>query len=367
MLVVVTCVIIAIILSYLDSKGIIDYGMKLSFIITGFLLAIHYDYGNDYMPYYHMYLDIWQNYYSISYVINDLIIRNNEYGWTLISLFFSNFGENGFYLMVAVLTSFQTWVYYYTITKYVPRNWWWFATFIYLTDTSLYILEFSMMRQSLAIAVFLLLFEWILKRKILKTLIVIYFLTTIHSSAIVLFPTAFFGYLPIKGGKVYAWIVIILFAACFISKTFLTSIFQYMSSIEQVERYYDSYLGSEQLNKFGLGFIVLLIPFALCMGYLFIKKDISQKALISILIACLSYIIIPFGQIVQLISRIGFYFTAYSVIALPIAYGSIQDQLIKYGLVVIECSILMYIFITFFNNPIWIEHYSNFDTIFSVL
>lgn len=367
MQVVIVCIIIAVFFTVLDSKRIIDWGMKAGFILTGILLAIHYDYGNDYMHYLERFRVIWQNDYSISNVFNNLTIRNNEYGWTLINLFFSMFGENGFYLMVATLTTFQTWVYYRTIHKYVSRKWWWFATFIYLTHTSLFILEFSMMRQSFAIAVFLLLFGWIKKRKILQTLIVIYILITIHASAMVLLPFAFLGYLPKKGGSFYAWIIITAFIVCFISKTLLSSILQSLSTIEQIGEYTYNYSGGKNTERFGLGFLIHLIPFALAIRYLFTHRDIPSKHLIPILITSMGYILVPFMQILQLIVRIGFYFTAYSIVAEPIIYNDVKNKLIRNCLILLECSILAYTFLQFFSSPVWIDYYTHFDTIFSVL
>ena len=55
MYIVISCSILAIILTYLESKGKIPGGMMCGFILMTTLCAIHYDYGNDYMQSYQNY------------------------------------------------------------------------------------------------------------------------------------------------------------------------------------------------------------------------------------------------------------------------------------------------------------------------
>ena len=68
-------------------------------------------------------------------------------------------------MMVAVLNVIQNVIYYKFIKANVERTWWPIAVFIYLFSTSFYLLNFSMMRQGLVIAIFLWMWKYIKNRK----------------------------------------------------------------------------------------------------------------------------------------------------------------------------------------------------------
>lgn len=367
MLVVTICIFIALLLTILDSKKIIGWGMKVGFILTGILLAIHYDYGSDYMMYYHDFQRIIYNHYSINAIITHNVIRNNEYGWGIINYIFTFLGKDGFFIMVAVLTSIQTWIYYQAIKKYVARSWWWFAVLTYLLNPSFYLMEFSMMRQAFVMSIFLLLFEWIYKKKVIQTLAVIYILSTIHSSAAILYPVAFLGYLPKKTCSFYATIIVVLFIFCFASRSILESIFNNFLQIATFSDYADTYGRDKADMTFGIGFIVLLIPFFVSLYYLYTNISITRKHILFVFLSCVGYIIIPFGLIIPLVGRVGFYFTLFSIISFPIVYRSIREKTLRNSLVALQCIISIYNYFIFFESPIWIRSYSDFNTIFNVL
>lgn len=54
MIVVATVSLLALLLTVFDSRKIIDFGLKAGFVMTTILVALHYDYGNDYMMYFNL-------------------------------------------------------------------------------------------------------------------------------------------------------------------------------------------------------------------------------------------------------------------------------------------------------------------------
>ena len=104
---------------------------------------IHYDYGNDYMPYYNVYKQVTSYRFDLSGILAGDYFR--EPGWVLLCWFFKPIG--GFFMMVAVLNLIENMLVYRTIKIYVEKKWWPLSVFIYLFSTSLYLLNFSMMRQ----------------------------------------------------------------------------------------------------------------------------------------------------------------------------------------------------------------------------
>ena len=197
MFVVTFCSLIALLLTYMESIGRIRNGMKFGFMLVTFVGVIHYDNGNDYMAYYNLYNDIVNSQFSWSNLINGYIYK--ELGWALINYLFKYLG--GFFMMVAVLNIIQNTIYYKFIKKNVGRTWWPMAVFIYLFSTNFYLLNFSMMRQGLVIAIFVGLWGYIKEKRWMIALGGLLCAYLIHSSALILLPFAFLGYLPFKKGR----------------------------------------------------------------------------------------------------------------------------------------------------------------------
>lgn len=67
--------------------------------------------------------------------------------------------------LVIVLTAFEISVYYWFIKKYIPKEWYWFAVFIYVFNPNFMLTQSSMMRQTLAMCIVLLSIPYIYKKR----------------------------------------------------------------------------------------------------------------------------------------------------------------------------------------------------------
>ncbi len=342
--------------------------MKYGFIITGTIAAVHYDFGNDYLHYFNGYLSILHGGYSWEEIVNNQIIRNNEYGWGLIYLLFTPFGQSGFFGVVALISIIEAFAYYYTIKKFVNREWWWLAVFIYLFSISIYVMNFSMLRQGLVVSVFVLILPWIIEKKFIRCLITIGILSTIHSSAIVLLPFVFLPYLPKINGKAFMIIICGLFIATFFSRSFLENIFTKFMAVDQFANYADIYsLGAGRDRKYGLGFLIKLIPFIVMLWYVATHKSLSKTWFVMITLSSIGYIVVPFAELLQVISRVSIYFTVFSLITIPLTYQCIKNKVIRVALLGLYMLFILYDYSLFFSNPVWIEHFSTYKTIFEVI
>lgn len=353
--------LLAVLLTFLESKNIIRNGMFIGFGLVTLLGVIHYNYGSDYMAYYYLYEKIVNSHFNINVLFDKDFY--NDFGWVLICWIFRNIG--GFFMMVAVLNIIQNAIVYNFIKKNVNKEWWGLSVFCYLFITSLYLLNFSMMRQGFVVCVFLGTWTLIKKRKWLPALIIIYLCSFIHSSAIVLLPFAFYGYLPVKNGKVLAVLFLALFFILWMSSEFLGSVFNYLLVIEEFQNYAETYGGGDKVTKIGIGFLLNLIPFFLGLHYLIKSEDSdSNRRLVTLLL--ISYIIAPFTQIIQLIGRVSFYFDAYKLAALPLIYSNVKS---KYRLIFIAIYLViqLYSYWYFFNVGVFVKSYRVFYTIFDVL
>lgn len=367
MIVVATVSLLALLLTVFDSRKIIDFGLKAGFVMTTILVALHYDYGNDYMMYFNRYTELMSAGYTSQDLLTKDIIRNGEFGWSIINILFMPFGRSGFFLMVAALACLQNWIYYHTIKTYVKREWWWLAIFIYLFVTNIYVLSFSMMRQSLAIALCVLMLRWIYEKKTMLTCVGILLITTIHASVIVMLPCAFLGLLPQKKHRLYAIIIAAFFTVLLVFRNVADSIFVKILTFKLVADYNNLYGNDGYYLSMGLGFIINLIPLIVSLYYLYTNSRITKTDNTIIILYCIGFTLLPFTMILQLISRVMFYFSAFSVIALPMAYGYLKNRLLTMSCVAIFMLMTLLDYYLFFNEPIWIEKYTTFKTIFSAL
>lgn len=364
MYVVLISSLIALFLTYLESKGRLKGGMKLGFVLITTLGAIHYDYGNDYMSYYDIYRDITQYKFDLVGILDGDYFK--EPGWALLCWLFKPIG--GFFAMVAGLNIFQNLLVYHTIRREVQRSWWPMSVFIYLFSTSLYLLNFSMMRQGLVVCIFFGLWPWIAAKKWIRVVVVILLCTAIHNSALILLPFAFWGFLPLKNEKILVVTYISAFAAVWLGSTLMSDILSFLSAVEEFDRYAETYGNSTEVVTYRIGYVINQIPFAL--GLLYIcqnkqEKESTKKLIVSL--ACVQFLITPFASVIPLISRVSYYFIVYSMVFIPIIYSNIRILLFRYGLLLIYVFIMIYSYFMFYDSPIWFDKYSNFKTVFQLI
>lgn len=364
MWVVVICSFLAIFLTFLDSKGVLKKGMLCGFVLVTLLGCIHYNYGNDY----NQYMDFFQFVSERSLTMDDLVANSFfwEPGWVILNHIFSGLG---FFALVAFINILINIIYYRIIVKCVDKKWWPLAISIYLLSSSLYVLNFSMMRQGVAVALFLACWPCIRSGKFLKSLLLIIISALFHKSALLLLPFAFIGKFKIRDGKPIAILMGVILLSLYISTSLAPNLFQAVSSWASVfaKDTLDYYEKNEILERtYGLGFLLNLIPFLIGL-YLLCKKNLPSETICLIIICMMSYIVAPFGSIMSMLIRYSYYFIAYQVIAIPRMYSMISNKAIKEAVVAIFCLMLLYSYFGFFSNPTYYKDYAEFHTIFEVL
>lgn len=365
MIVLLTISLIALLLTYLETIGKLKDGMMWGFVLVTIIAAIHYDYGNDYMSYMQMYKEITYFDFNLSSVLAGDVWK--EPGWALLNYAFIPLG--GFFGLVAALSVLQNVIYYKAIKRYVDKEWWTMAVFIYLFSTSLYVLNMSMMRQGLAISLFVWAFLYFKDRRIIPSLLILIAAASVHNSAKILLPFVLWGFIPMgkKFSKYMSYFYAVMFVVLYMNADFVNTIFMAFMEIEDMAKYADIYGNDEKTGKFGLGFIINLIPFIISLYYLLkcYDTDIWKRRLICI--ACIGFFITPFTLIVPLMNRVGMYFAAYSVFAIPITYDWIKRKELRYSFLVIYILMALYSYFGFFSSEVFSEAYSTYKTIFSAL
>lgn len=358
MFVVIIVSLLALFLTYLENKGL-KGGMKWGFVLVAILNAIHYDYGNDYMSYYKMYMEIEDTPFSWDVLSNSIIHQDG--GWVFLNYLFKPLG--GFFLLVIVLSIIQNIIVYKFIKREVSSSHRTFAVFIYLMTTSFYLMSFSMLRQWFVVCIFLSCWSLIKERKWFWTLLILYLCSFIHGTAILLLPFAFWGYVPVRHGKLVVTFIIGLFVVLLISNDVLYGILSVLQNSGEFDLYFERYENATSELEFGVGFIMQLIPLFVTFWYLWTNKGAeADKSLV--FLSSIGFVIICFMPIIPLLGRVSTYFSIFTIASIPLMYSTINNRVVKYGLIAIIILLTTYDYILFFSNPVWIKDYSTFKTIF---
>lgn len=359
--------IVAIFCALLQSLGFWRYGLFCGFIITTILLAIHYDFGTDYWSYYEWFEDSLSS--PLPNTISELLESSRDPGWDFFYLLFGyTFGDVGFFVMVAVLSAIEGVCYYKFIKNYVSPSWYWLAMVVYILNNHLFILTFSMMRQSFVMAILLICYVWIQERKIILPMLVILLLSTIHNSVILCLPFVFIPYIPIKNQQILAIILAFLWLLFLISSSILEPILlQFAKMTEMFERYVETYTEEGDMT-FGLGYLFRVLPFFYLLYALFTSK-IEEDSLPWVLIWSLSIILIPFGTIIPLFGRLLFYFELLGLVVSPKIIVCSRNIIVR---IILIMSIILFSLQQLKNafydpSSVYYDSYLNFHTIFEVL
>lgn len=365
MYIVIICSLICLILAYLDSIGKTNGAMKWGFILVTFLGAIHYDYGNDYMSYYQGYLEIEHSPFNFNAIMDGEYHRDP--GWALLLMLSRYIGV--FFPLVAILNIIQNWIIYKSIVKYVDKKWWTFSVFIYLFTTSLYLLEFSMMRQFFVMAIFLAMWPYIISRKWYIPMIVLYLCSYVHASSIILLPFAFWGFLPIRQNKAIGVMYVAVFTFLWLMGNAVGNAIDYIISInDTMDFYYSRYEDGTENLTFGLGFVMNLIPIFLSMYYLFKHDNTDSNEKISLVVlTSLGYLLTPFAWIIHLAGRMSMYFCIYNILTIPYIYSNIKNKNMRIALIAVLIIVTLYSYYIFFGSETWSEKYTEYHTIFNQL
>ncbi|MBM3418370.1 MAG: EpsG family protein [Bacteroidetes bacterium] len=311
MTVYIILVIFAVFFTWLQQVGAMKNGMKLSYFLVFLFLALRYDYGNDYSSYFNGYLRLQ------SLQDEDFYFKGNEVGWLYLNYFFKYvFGDIGFHIMLANIAAFTCFVLYRLTTKYIPPKYYAFAIALLLLESNNILVLSSAMRQSIAVGIFLLSFDYLLQRKYLYYFAGIVLASFFHTSALIFIVLIV---LNIVNWRIYLPYVFLVFFGLFFLLNNLDYIFDQVNVLlESQESVYLAYLiqGKEK-NKYGLGFALYVFIY---LSVLIVNRkthyNIEQNTIVKIVIVMLFLSIL--GIAVQMAGRLSFYIfplvvTAYSL------------------------------------------------------
>lgn len=356
--------LLAVLCAILNSVGIWKHGLLAGFAITTTLLAIHYNFGNDYM----VYLDWFEEnlYGALPRNLTEFKNSSRAPGWDVLNFLFGRmFGESGFFVMVAVLSLFEGWAYYFFIKKYVPVHWYWFAMTIYVLNNHFFVLTFSMMRQSLVMAVFLIAMHYIHQKKIIVPVILLLLASTIHTSVLICIPLVFIQFIPAHGNRAMAIICSCLLVLFLASSSLLQNVAAKFNAIGAFAEYMDTYSDFGETATLGFGYLLKLLPFFIAMVGLW--RNTCGEYNDFVYVWAFSVILLPFNTLFPLFGRMVMYFELPALCVFPLLCGSVlRTKPVQIGLTL--CIIVLYAYalkLSFFTpTSIYYDSFLTFQTIF---
>ncbi len=86
-----------------------------------------------------------------------------------------------------------------------------------------------------------------------------------------------------------------------------------------------------------------------------------------VVISMLGVLVLPFAGLLQLISRIAYYFDAFTIAAYPIVYRNIRNKLVRYSLIILFLLIDVYMWFDKCKNPVWGGKFMEYHSLFGLL
>lgn len=313
--------------------------------------------GYDYSNYEYMFqlAPTLNNLNLISYVQENGLI-GSDVGWTLINSITKSMGFN-FYGLTVFVAIFFWFTLYFVLKKYMTNINIFFviAMYKYLLDVS-----FIYMRQSVAVAIFILSLRYILKKKVIPYMLLVVFAATVHFSAVILIPIYWINRIKITQKRLFWYTV--LFSSSFILVLLhvdIISMFGFLSNIVSgsgAQKISEASNGTLYGEVGILSSILHLIEFLIVVFFLiknFDKMELyDEKKELMIKLFMLLLPIYSIFATSSIMVRYGFYFLfTYSVIIdYLVVKVNIINKIFWYVLLIIVSFLGMYKFVIGFDD-----------------
>lgn len=326
----------------------------LSFFLLFVFSALRYNFGNDYTSY-----QRWFEYIKIG--------GKSPYG-SQIGFTWLNRIIPSYYLLLAIISFLFLWSVYHMIKANLDAELYGLAVFIFTINPYLFLMNLSAIRQSIAIALFIIAVNCAQKKQLVRYIILIAVAGLFHTSAIVLFPF-YFIINENKINKFFVAIIAGLLILTFADEKFFNNTIQSILNFfdnSQYEHYYSDVQGNSLratlLSSIYLIYVLLNI------------NRLSGKKLLFSKLYLISLILAIFEFRLSMLTRIQMYFDIFSIISLPSifthCYKNSRGTADKIFNVIIFPTLIVIIYFlryySFFTNPLW-ESFRTYHSILELL
>jgi transmembrane protein EpsG len=346
---------IVVFFAYLGRYKGYEFFLKVAFFIIFLFLALRYDYGNDYRAYLEAFWRITR--YSEP---DNLNTERYEPGWQLLYHLFKPFG---FFALIAVLSAFNSFVYYRFIKRYVSPDYYWFSVFLYVFNFNFMLINTSAIRQSLAINLFIFSIDYLYKKDITRYFLCIGMASLFHKSALILIPVYFIGAMNWRLNRAYAFMIFCFFMLLvFGGNLFLSNIADFINGYFPEYAVYTDTSVESKSGGTKLGVLFTIFLFTLVLYYATLQDN---KNIVVFKIAILSFLVYPLTWMIFLLDRIQYYFLIAIIVVYPIILLNVKNIVYRSIIIILIIIITLHSFNSFFNIDIYFDYFKTYQTIFS--
>lgn len=339
------------------------YLQRFAFVVLFLFAALRFMYGNDYYNYYR-----WFNH----------IHAGGESGFKTEILYnLMNQILPSFPMLVALSSALFIWVIYRLITKNLPTNYAWLGVCIFVISPTLFLMNLSALRQSIATCFFIIAVNYAYKKKYFWYLVLIIIGALFHKSAILLLPFCLFiNDKPVKPWV--CWAILAATAVLLLSSDLLLNIVVWVATQFNDKNYI--YMAEQDIQNSVRATLLTSVYF---FYVLFNLPKLKGKSLVYAKIYLISPLLGVLAREIAILTRIQMYFDMFAVVALPLIYMEVKsrgpvivnrrnvlvtfwDCLNKYAMPTLIVAIYLLRYYSFFTNPDWAAFFT-YRTIFLLL
>lgn len=311
-----------------------------TFFILFMFMALRYDYGNDYRSYFNIHTSI--NDGLTAWGSSDILFR------TL------NIAIPNFYIFIALISMIYLIMIWYLIKNNLKVNQYWFAVLLLLINPYLFLIHLSALRQTLAICLFVLSVNFLIRKRLIPYVICILLASGFHASAIILMPMYFFlTEKPFK--KKYVLITII-----FLGVLLFTPLFDIVANkvLDYLPNHYRYYYNQGLQNSIRASIISSFYLFLIAFNL----PKLKGKEIIYGKLSLISTVLSVLAVKVSMITRVGMYFDLFLIITIPQIFSRIEKKVYRQILFMVLIGIYLLRYYSFFITPLW-ESFRDYQTI----
>ncbi len=356
----------AIFLSYLESRNYIKYGLLLSVSILTIFVGIRYEWGTD-MPFYN---ELYEQFVDSGLTIFDIKglsqirdTRSAEIGWAILNMLCKPVGFFGMIILIAIVEGV---IIYDSVKRYVDKQYYWLAIYLYAMNPYLMVLGCSMIRQWLAMCIILFAIRFIISGRFWLFALLIFIAGSFHSSAllfIVLYLVRFLLRTSI-GGRTFPVISVVAVIWLLVGGLISSSSIGILLGFGAFEGYDTYVMGNMSANNtlgFG-GFLKIFI----CLFCLYQVNSLKDDRRVLCWLLVFYIVLFPLTNTVTLANRLNLYIEIFAILAIPVAMK--VNPIKSWNKIIVGLLILFnyVLYKAFFYTPSFHLAYFEYHTIFEV-
>ena len=298
--------------------------LLLNFFITGLLVVLRDNVGNDFSAYSNIFNEIKEGggyYFEIGYTILNIISPN--------------------FFIVIILTTIISFFFLYKSIMYFNKENPNLSLFIYFAYF-LILFNFHLIRQGVAIAIVLYSYKYIYERSFFKFLLFIIFASFFHKTALIMIPFYYFTNLKLSNKSKYI-ILIGCFISTLISPYLVEHLRTFLMLFEYTSRYAEVYFSKHYILNYGLS-LGLIFDYLMFFYLLYLHKN-SEKSKEENFILNILFLSLGFNTVLSSFSvmmRLGYYLRVFNIFAFSLAYKKTKYKKFFISIILIVCFAYLY-------------------------